>query len=124
LLGKREYNLAEALDHMAGGTGERGPTGVAAEISQEIERRSGRGKVRGLLIPLDLPIEKRALTTTTGSGAVRTSLHEELFIDALRNRSVLASLGARVVDLSDAERGLVGIPRRATTTAVSTVSEG
>ena len=87
--------------------------GLAREISQEIERSGvSRTKEQSILVPYSA-LEKRATYVTsgaaTGGNLVETDLLAEDFIEALRNESLLLTLGARTMT------GLVGnidVPRR------------
>jgi HK97 family phage major capsid protein len=91
--------------------------------SHEMARRAQKNE-RGFLIPLSTPCrEQRSLTTTTGTGAIRTIVEPTEFIDLLRARSVLAGLGARILNLPN-ETGQVSLPRISTTATVSWLAEG
>lgn len=95
--------------------------GRAREVSQEMERRSGR-KAQGLFWDMGRSrVEQRALTTaTTGSSIVGTDYRPELFIDRLRNTTRVRALGATVLS------GLVGnvvIPRRKASMVAGWVAE-
>jgi HK97 family phage major capsid protein len=97
--------------------------GLAREVSDEISQRTNRHP-RGVYVPLDLIMpERRALTTTTGTGAIRTVMVEQLFIDALRAKMVAGLAGARIETLS-IDTGKVVLPRRNPTTQVSWVGDG
>jgi HK97 family phage major capsid protein/HK97 family phage prohead protease len=99
--------------------------GFEAEVSRSLAQQSGR-ESRGYMIPLEL-MAKRDLTTSIGTGTskagytVATDLHANEFVDVLRNASVCAQAGARMLP------GLVGnvtIPRRTAGVTASWVSEG
>jgi len=87
--------------------------GFAREISQEVERSGvSRTKEQSILVPY-AALQKRATyvtsSATTGGNLVETELLDQDFIEALRNESLLLTLGARSMT------GLVGdvaIPRR------------
>lgn len=87
--------------------------GFAREISQEVERSGvSRTKEQSILVPY-AALQKRATYVTsgatTGGNLVETDLLDQDFIEALRNESLLLTLGARSMT------GLVGdvaIPRR------------
>lgn len=76
--------------------------GRARELSQELERRSGR-KAEGLMWDMRLgQTEARVLTTATPAGGpggnlIAADYRPELFIDRLRAASVARRLGARVL---------------------------
>lgn len=82
--------------------------GFEREVSQEIEKRTGK-TARGFFVPGD--VFKRDLTqgTATAGGHVTPDVHRgDLFIDALRDNSIVQQAGATVF------RGLKGdikIPR-------------
>jgi HK97 family phage major capsid protein len=81
--------------------------GFEREISAEVARRSGR-KFEGLAVPdqvFQQPQENRTLLVgSSAEGLTPTPLRADLFIDRLRNRLVVARLGATYLD------GLVGSP--------------
>jgi len=87
--------------------------GFAREISQEVERSGvSRTKEQSILVPYAALQKRNTYVTsgaTTGGNLVETDLLDQDFIEALRNESLLLSLGARSMT------GLVGdiaIPRR------------
>lgn len=92
--------LLDTMRAQAGATDER--AGRARELSQELERRSGR-KAEGLLWDMRLgQPETRVLTTTTpaggpGSNLIAADYRPEQFIDRLRAANVVRRLGARVL---------------------------
>jgi HK97 family phage major capsid protein len=92
--------------------------------SSEMARRAQKNE-RGFLIPLTTPVrmETRSLTSITGTGAIPTIVEPAYFIDLLRARSVLAGLGARILNLPN-ESGQVSLPRISTTATVSWLAEG
>jgi HK97 family phage major capsid protein len=81
--------------------------GFEREISAEVARRSGR-KFEGLAVPdqvFQQPQENLTLLVgSSAEGLTPTPLRADLFIDRLRNRLVVARLGATYLD------GLVGSP--------------
>jgi HK97 family phage major capsid protein len=92
--------------------------GLARELSQEMERRSGR-KAQGMLWNMGQPAEQRVLTTSA-SALIPTDHRADLFIDRLRNRTRVRALGATVLTgLS----GNVTIPRRTGSTTTGWVAE-
>ena len=98
--------------------------GRARELSQEMSRRSGR-QAEGLFWNTRTPHEQRATTTTLpvagpGGNLIATNLRDDLFIDRLRNATVVRRLGATV--LSDLV-GNVDVPRRNGSTTASWVAE-
>ena len=106
------YSMLRCIDRLA--RGER-IDGYEAEISQEIEHRSGQ-RAQGFYVPFGLPMgnapERRDFDTTAGAGMIPRVIQPR-FIDALRNRMLLARLGANVMeDLV----GTVDVPKRTSTT--------
>jgi len=103
--------------------------GLEGEVQQELEKRRGEA-AKGLLIPWNLPEthnrtrarffrERRDAKSTDWSGAIPTILSATL-IDVLRNRMVLAAMGATV--LTDLV-GTFAIPKKTATSAHYWVAE-
>lgn len=92
--------LLDTMRAQMGATDER--AGRARELSQELERRSGR-KAEGLMWDMRLgQVEARVLTTATPAGGpggnlIAADYRPELFIDRLRAANVVRRLGARVL---------------------------
>ena len=121
VLRKEKYSIIEAIK--AGYTRDFSSraAGFAREISQEVER-SGvtRTKEQSILVPyaalqrqsLENQFQRATYNTSsagTGGNLVETELLDQDFVEALRNESLLLTLGARTMT------GLVGnidIPRR------------
>ena len=96
--------------------------GYEGEVSQELVRRTGKAP-NGFLMPMGLPMgggERRDLDTTAGAGAVHTNFLGSRFIDALRNKTLLLSMGATL--LTDLV-GDVQIPKLTTTSQAYWVNE-
>jgi HK97 family phage major capsid protein/HK97 family phage prohead protease len=105
--------------------------GLEREVSQEIGKRSGKSTA-GLFIPTNLSFAGRAAdysygtgsglsATSGGSNIVATNLLAGNFIDLLRNKARVFSLGAQMLS------GLVGnvdIPRQKAAGSVYWVGEG
>jgi hypothetical protein len=98
--------------------------GLEAETSAELARRMGdppaAARGPGMWVPLDAPVlERRALTTTTGTGAV---VAPDLLrvIDVLRSRLICARLGAET--LADLH-GTPFLPRRSSAGSVQWFGE-
>ena len=114
----RRYSIANGI--RASLTNDWSKAGFEREVSQEIEKQSGR-TARGFFVPGD--VFKRDLTqgTATAGGHVTPDVHRgDLFIDALRDTSVVQQAGATVF------RGLKGdikIPRLTTKGTVGFVAE-
>ena len=94
------------------------------EVSDAAAKREGRDS-RGIMIPVD--VLKRDITTSTASGTskggnlVATDLLAGSFIDVLRNRMVLNTLGATFLT---GLQGNVAIPRKSAAAAAYWVGEG
>lgn len=94
------------------------------EVSEAAARKEGRTS-RGLLVPVDV-LYKRDLTTSTASGTakagytVATDLLASSFIDVLRNKMVLNSLGAQFLT---GLQGNVAIPRKTSASSAYWVAE-
>jgi HK97 family phage major capsid protein len=116
--------------------------GLELETHQEMSNKRqslGCKPNKGVMIPLDLPVDLRAsarfasragirrekrsggtFDTTAGGGAIPTIL-DTTIIEILRARMVTPSLGAKfMVDM----QGLFAIPRQATTSTFYMVSQG
>lgn len=115
---QRRYSIVNGI--RASLTNDWSKAGFEREVSQEIEKRSGR-TARGFFVPGD--VFKRDLTqgTATAGGHVTPDVHRgDLFIDALRDNSIVQQAGATVF------RGLKGdikIPRLTTKGTVGFVAE-
>ncbi|MEO1237726.1 MAG: phage major capsid protein [Planctomycetota bacterium] len=93
--------------------------GLERELSDEIARRANKSP-EGIYVPHEIPLETRDLTTTSGSGAVGT-VTTQTFIEMLRARTLVNTLGARVMG------GLVGdlsIPKQTGGATAYWVDEG
>lgn len=127
-LSRREqnrYSVLRAVRALADPRNHMKDAGFEAEVSRTLAQVSGR-EARGFMVPLDL-LAKRDLTTSIASGTAKsgytvgTDLLASEFIDVLRNASVCAAAGARVMP------GLVGnvtIPRRTAAVTTEWVAEG
>lgn len=96
--------------------------GYELEISQELQRQSGFKAVRGgVMVPFQI-FSTRALsagTATAGAELVGTDHRPQDFIDVLRARSSVMSLGARTLT---GLVGNVGIPRKTSGATASWIS--
>jgi len=95
------------------------------EVSAATEKQTGRN-AQGMLVPMDVMISKRDLTTATGDTAkagytVATDLVAGSFIDVLRNAMVLDQAGATVLT---GLQGNVAIPRKTAGATAYWVAEG
>lgn len=92
----REFSLVRAIDAKIGGDAD---AGFEREISQEVQRRSGR-KFQGIAVPDEyFHVQKRTLTTTGGAAGLYPTQHRaDLYIDMLRDQLVTGRLGATVLD--------------------------
>lgn len=120
--------ILAALRAQLPGHGDTHEAGRVREVSQEIERRTGR-KAEGVLWDMrqaPRATEHRTVTsgrdgtTPNGAALVPTLLDSANFIDRLRDNLVVRRLGARVLsDLS----GNIDIPRRTGSVTVNWVGE-
>ena len=88
----RGYSVCRAL-HALIDPKAAGDAGLEFEVSREMERRTGQ-RSKGLMIPWPV-LYTRAFTSANGGSSISTDLLAGEFIDALRNRSVVLSLGPR-----------------------------
>ena len=108
-----DYKLTTGIRAALTGDWSSKEAGYVRELSQEVER-SGVKKTseRSFLVPYTALTKRATYVTsgaTTGGNLVATQLMEDDFIEALRNSSVMMSLGVKALP------GLVGdvaIPRR------------
>ena len=103
----QQFSIVAAAQGIASG---RGLRGREAEINQELEQRNGR-RTQGFFVP-DTGWKKRtyvAGTATAGGNLIATDHLATNFIEALRDRLVIAQLGATFI--SDLV-GDVSIPKR------------
>ena len=94
--------------------------GAEAEVHAELERRHGKGKHGGILVPL-AAFERRDNDTTTAAELVGTDHRADLYIGPLRNSLLVRALGVRTLS------GLVGnvsIPKHAAGLSAGWVAEG
>lgn len=70
--------------------------GLEKEVSEEIAKRSGK-QPQGFYFPTQLATERRALDLTTGAGAKATITDASNFIELLRERTLVTTLGARLL---------------------------
>jgi HK97 family phage major capsid protein/HK97 family phage prohead protease len=122
----KSYSMLRAINACL--TGDWSKAGFERECSQELIARSKKPpNGNGFFMPVrDLKIYgERATyatgTTTTGGFTVETNLLAENFIDALRNRAVIFSLGAQMLS---GLQGNVDIPAQNGVTTTYWVSEG
>lgn len=125
-MNKRErssYSLMKAIS--AASRQDWSDAGFERELSDEIGKRTGR-EARGFYVPSDMSWSKRDVISGTGTGTskggymIGTDQRGDLFIDALRDTIVTASLGATMLT---GLQGNVAIPKLATKTTVGWVSE-
>lgn len=76
--------------------------GFEREVQPELLKRAGKVSDGGILVPVEIFLERRTLTTTAPSGAVggnliATELHGEMMFDRLRSAMKVQGLGATVL---------------------------
>lgn len=80
------------------------------------------GEREGIWFPMDVPLETRATQTTTAADDLVPQVHRgDLFIDALVEKLVLSTLGARVLT---GLKGTIHIPALDSSIAMELVAEG
>ena len=119
---KARYSMVRAINACISGKWDK--AGFELEVSNEISRSTGRGSSNGFFMPTNLPFAMRAPYATgaaaTGGALVATNLLAGSFIEILRNKARVMSLGATILS------GLVGnvdIPRRNAATTTYWVGE-
>ena len=110
----RAYSLTRALAYASGLTVD---AAREVEVSQEIERRSGRKPQGAILAPSQVFLVPRhgneqrvVVSSTTGAGLIFDEHRPDQYIDALRANLVTARLGATVLS---GLQGNVSIPKNA-----------
>jgi HK97 family phage major capsid protein len=128
---RNRYSLLRAMNRMVEAReGKAQFDGIEAEVSREIEIRSGE-KAKGFFVPWNLAThrdmiprngETRAnLTTSTGAGGIANILGTEL-IELLRNKMLVQAMGARV--MTGMTGGTFSLPKQTGTTTAYWVAEG
>lgn len=112
------YSLCRAIDAAASGNWSK--AGLEREASQAVSAQLGR-EARGFFLPMD--VQNRDLTVGTasaGGNLVGTDFLGGSFIEILRNRMVVNTLGASVLS---GLRGNIAIPRQSGAATAYWVSE-
>jgi len=112
------YSLCRAIDAAASGNWAK--AGLEREASQAVSAQLGR-EARGFFLPMD--VQNRDLTVGTasaGGNLVGTDFLGGSFIEILRNRMVVNTLGASVLS---GLRGNIAIPRQSGAATAYWVSE-
>lgn len=105
---RQRYSLFRALE--AAATNDWSKAGFEREVSLAVADAMGR-EARGFFVPHDLLAERAGMAATAGVGAelIETELRVDQFIDMIRNKAVVAALGARVLG---GLQGDVDIPKK------------
>lgn len=117
---QRSYSVVRAIN--AAITGKWDDAGLEREVSQEIERQTGRA-TSGFFMPHNLQMERAPYAVgaaATGGNLVATNLLASSFIEVLRNNALIMQMGPTVLS------GLVGnvaIPRQTAATNTYWVTE-
>ena len=117
---QRSYSVVRAIN--AAISGKWDEAGLEREVSQEIERQTGRA-TSGFFMPHNLDMSRAAYavgSATIGGNLVATNLLASSFIEVLRNNALIMNLGPTVLS------GLVGnvaIPRQTSQTQTYWVTE-
>jgi len=100
-------------------TGDWREAGLEREISREIQSKMGRAP-EGVYVP-SLALVQRSVLTSANSGSLIGTTHMgDLYIEALRNESMVLSLGATMLA---GLQGNVSIPRNTVTSQAEWVAE-
>ena len=122
--GDNPGNLEERVSLLAvlrAGVEGRAITGAEAEMHAELERRHGKGKHGGILVPLGAFERRDPNTTTTAAELVGTDHRADQYIGPLRASLLVKALGVRTLS------GLVGdvsIPKAGAGLSAGWVAEG
>lgn len=108
------------LDVLRAGMEGRSLSGAAAEMHAELERRHGKAKHGGILVPLSA-FEKRANTTTNGQALVANQHRADLYIGPLRDSLLVRALGVRTLP---GLTGDISIPKAGAGLSAGWVTEG
>lgn len=114
----KRYSLGRAL--VAAVTGDWSKAGFERECSEALGKMVGRSP-EGFFLPFDT--FRRDFNVGTGTEAgnlVATDLRGDLYVDALRNAMVLASMGVRILPGLTSN---IDIPRKATPTSLARLTE-
>src|SRR5690606_10856857 len=95
-------------------------SGAEAEVHAELERRHGKAKHGGILVPLSA-FEARANTTTTAGELVGTDHRASDYIGPLRASLLVKALGVRTLS---GLTGNVSIPKHGAGLTAGWVAEG
>lgn len=105
---RKQYSLIRAIE--AAASNDWTKAGFEREVSVAVSDTLKR-EARGFFVPHDLLSERAGMSKAPGVGAelVATELRTDLFIDMVRNKAVVAALGARVMA---GLQGDVDIPKK------------
>lgn len=118
----RKYSILRAINRKIDN---KEVDGFEGEVSQELSRRSGKA-AQGFYFPSEIPtgmdFERRTvLDTTQGTGGIATILDPSNWIDKLRARVVVASMGARFLT---GLTGYLNLPKTTTTATAYWAADG
>jgi HK97 family phage major capsid protein len=115
---QRRYSFGRAL--VAQATGDWSQAGFERECSQAVASILGRG-AEGFFVPPEVFARDFNVGTATEAGNLKpTILRDDLYVDVLRNKLVMSSLG---VTFLSGLTGDIDMPRKATAAAIGTVTE-
>lgn len=112
---------ASLLTVLRAGMEGRALTGADAEMHAELERRHGKAKHGGILVPLAAFEKRAANTTATAPELVGTDHRADLYIGPLRNSLLVKTLGVRTLS---GLTGNVSIPKAGAGLSAGWVTEG
>lgn len=115
----RAYSIGRAV--YAEVTGDWSAAGLELEAHRAIEENTGR-QANGVFIPHD--IQARTIANSgTGGNLIGTDHRAELFVDVLRNKSVLSAMGAEILEGLVADQGIPTMPAGASFDWIDNESE-
>lgn len=118
---QRSYSVVRAIN--AAINKDWSQAGLELEASRELARQLGR-ETEGFFMPTNLQMQERATyvtgATATGGAMVATDLLASSFIDVLRNRAIIMSLGPTMLT---GLTGNIAIPRQISATQTYWVAE-
>jgi len=114
----KDFSISRAIN--ASISGDWSSAKYEREMMDHAAHKAGRS-LGGVYLPFEVLAAKRALSTTTATGAVQTVARPDLWVNPLYANSVTGSLGATVLN---GLNGVVVIPKTLTSIGASSVAEG
>jgi len=114
----KDFSISRAIN--ASISGDWSSAKYEREMMDHAAHKAGRS-LGGVYLPYEVLAAKRAMSTTTATGAVQTVARPDLWVNPLYANSVTGSLGATVLN---GLNGMVVIPKTLTSIGASSVAEG